>query len=336
MHFISRSIPAAVALIILGALLLPGAALAVEPFKCSTCHTGLGSGSVPHKPVAAGQCLRCHQQLSDNHPLGKESMTFVVQKDKLCLSCHTTLLKAETPMLHKPVGEGKCTGCHMHHASNNKSLLKDPAPKLCFRCHPQNHFSGTHGHPPVAKGECLSCHDAHQAGTRYLLKKPGSELCFMCHDRQKFSEGKSVHGPIKTGECVRCHMVHGSPYRKILKADMPTELYRPFTTDAFPLCFSCHKPELASEVKTDNATNFRNGTRNLHAVHVNKSGKGRSCKICHNPHVSPQDRLVQSKAPGFGSWEIPIHFNITPTGGGCSVGCHQTFRYDRVNPVTQQ
>jgi predicted CXXCH cytochrome family protein len=332
----TRSIPAAVALIVLGVLLLPGIVLAAEPFKCSTCHNEVARGTVAHKPVAAGQCLRCHQQLSDNHPLDKGSMSFVVPKEKLCLSCHTTLLQADKPLLHKPVAEGKCTGCHRHHTSDNKSLLKNPTPTLCFGCHPKDHFGGTYGHPPVAKGECLSCHDAHQAGTRYLLKKPGSELCFMCHARQKFAEGKSLHGPIKSGECTRCHQVHGSPYRKILKADMPTELYRPFTPDAFPLCFSCHKPALVSEVNTNSATGFRNGTRNLHAVHVNKSGKGRSCKICHNPHASAQDRLINPTAPGFGSWEIPIHFTATPTGGGCSVGCHKTFRYDRNNPVLQQ
>jgi predicted CXXCH cytochrome family protein len=304
-----------------------------EPFKCSACHRGLANGSVAHKPVAQSKCLDCHQQFSDDHPLGKGSMGFVVPKDKLCVHCHTTLLKK--PMLHKPVALGHCTDCHVPHAGENKSLLKDPAPTLCFRCHPKERFSGTaHGHPPVAKGECLSCHDAHQSDSKFLLKKPGSQLCFMCHD-PKLAMGKSVHSPVAKGDCVGCHAVHGSPYRKILKADMPTVLYRPFGNDAWPLCFSCHDPELAGAVTTEKATNFRNGTRNLHAVHVNKQEKGRNCKICHNPHASEQDRLIYPKAPGFGSWDIPIRFTVTPTGGGCSVGCHKTFRYDRVKAVVQ-
>jgi len=304
-----------------------------EPFKCSACHRGLANGSVAHKPVAEGECLRCHQQFSDNHPLGKRSMGFIVQKDKLCLTCHTTLLKKEKPMLHKPVAEGKCYLCHVPHSGEIKSLLKDRAPDLCFGCHPKDRFTGTHTtHPPVEKGECLSCHDAHQSEVRYLLRKPGSQLCFSCHD-PKLAMGKSVHKPVATGDCVGCHAVHGSPYRKILKADLPTELYRPYSDEAFPLCFTCHNPELASQTTTEKSTNFRNGNRNLHSVHVNKPGKGRSCRMCHNPHSSTQDRLIYSKAPGFGTWDIPIRFNTTPTGGSCSVGCHRTFRYDRVKAV---
>jgi predicted CXXCH cytochrome family protein len=328
-HFL-RAYPAA-ALIFLGALLLP-ALVQAEPFKCSACHKELIRGTVAHKPVAAGQCLRCHQQFSDDHPLGKGSMGFIVPKEKLCAVCHGALIKK--PFLHKPVAKGECTACHMPHSSDNKSLLKDPPPTLCFGCHPKGHFTGSHTHPPVENGECLSCHDPHQSDNKSLLRKPGSELCFMCHDA-KLAMGKSAHRPVTKGECVLCHAVHGSDYRKILKADFPTDLYRPFGPDAFPLCFSCHKPELVSEVKTEKATNFRNGDRNLHSVHVNKAGKGRSCKICHNPHAAGQDRLINAKAPGFGTWDIPIRFNLTQTGGGCSVGCHKTFRYDRVKAVEQ-
>jgi predicted CXXCH cytochrome family protein len=304
-----------------------------EPFKCSACHRDLIRGTVAHKPVAEGQCLRCHRQFSDDHPLGKGSMGFITPKEKLCVVCHTNLLKK--PMLHKPVALGQCTACHEAHSSENKSLLKDPAPALCFRCHPKEHFGGAHTHKPVADGDCLLCHDPHQSEVKSLLRKPGSQLCFICHD-PKIAMGKSVHGPVAKGDCIGCHAVHGSPYRKILKADLPLDLYRPFTVNAFPLCFTCHNPELVSAVVTEKATNFRNGSRNLHSVHVNKAGKGRSCKLCHNPHAAAQDRLINPKSPGFGSWDIPIRFNLTPTGGGCSVGCHQTFRYDRVKPIVQQ
>ncbi|HEY5512658.1 MAG TPA: cytochrome c3 family protein [Geomonas sp.] len=327
----SRKAYLAVAFLLLCLCLVPALAGA-EPFKCSACHRGLTSGQVVHKPVAAGECLRCHQQFSDDHPLGKGSMGFIVPKEKLCAVCHGALLKK--PFIHKPVAKGECTACHLPHSSENKSLLKQAPPTLCFGCHPKERLTGSHTHRPVADGECLSCHDAHQSDGKSLLRKPGSQLCFMCHD-PKLAVGKSVHKPVAQGNCVGCHAPHGSAYRKILKADLPTELYRPFGTDAFPLCFSCHDPELAAAVTTDKATNFRNGDRNLHAVHVNKSGKGRNCKICHNPHAAGQDRLINPKAPGFGTWDIPIRFDATPTGGGCSVGCHKTFRYDRVKAVVQ-
>ena len=327
----SRSAILTAALFLLALSFVPAPAGA-EPFKCSACHRGLAQGNYAHKPVAAGECLRCHKQFSDDHPLGKGSMGFIVPKDKLCVTCHTTLIKK--PHLHKPVAQGLCYACHLPHASANKALLKDPAPALCFGCHPKAHFTGSYPHQPVANGDCLACHDPHQSDTVSLLRKPGAQLCFSCHDA-KLAVGKSVHKPVAKGECTSCHQVHGSAYRKILKADFPQELYRPFGTDAFPLCFSCHDPQLVAAASTEKATNFRNGDRNLHAVHVNKAGKGRSCKICHNPHAAAQDRLINSKTPGFGSWDIPIRFEATPTGGGCSVGCHRTFRYDRVKAVVQ-
>ncbi|UFS72690.1 cytochrome c3 family protein [Geomonas sp. RF6] len=314
---------------LLGAVLAPSIGFA-EPFKCSICHRKVVTGSVVHKPVAKAACLDCHQQFSNDHPLGKGSMGFIVPKEKLCGVCHGSLLTKK--FLHGPVGKGECSACHLPHSGENKSLLRDPAPALCFRCHPKDHFDGAHGHPPVAKGECLSCHDAHQSEGKGLLRKEGSALCFSCHDG-KIAVGKSLHKPVGEGKCVDCHAPHASAWKKLLKADYPNVLYRPFSGDAFPLCFSCHDPALASETTTEKSTNFRNGTRNLHSVHVNKVGKGRSCRMCHNPHASAQDRLVYPKAPGFGTWDIPIRFQTTSTGGSCSVGCHRTFKYDRVNAV---
>lgn len=327
--------PAALALflLILGAILVPDGARA-ESFDCSICHKGLVTGSVEHKPVAAGKCMDCHKQFNDNHPLGKDSMGFIVPKDKLCAECHGQLV--QKPLLHGPVGTGECTACHQAHSAEQKSLLRDATPALCFGCHPKEQYTGLVTHKPVADGECLSCHDAHQSDGESLLRKPGSELCFMCHD-STIGDGKSVHRPVASGECVNCHQIHGSSHRKILRDEYPTELYRPFSANAFPLCFTCHNPELASELVTsDKITKFRNGEKNLHAVHVNKAMKGRSCRMCHNPHAEVQDRLIYPKAVGFGDWDIPIQFTATETGGGCSVGCHRTLRYDRVKAVEQQ
>lgn len=329
---VAYPLAAALFLLCVGVTLFPGDALA-EPFKCSICHKGLIRGSVPHKPVAAGKCLDCHQQFNDNHPLGKDSMGFKVPKEKLCATCHGRLV--QKPVLHKPVGLGQCTNCHMAHSAEVKSLLQDPSPALCFRCHPKDHFTGTFTHKPVADGDCLACHDAHQSESKSLLRKPGSELCFMCHDA-KIAMGKSVHQPVRNGECVNCHQIHGGPYRKLLKDDYPTVLYKPFSYDAFPICFRCHDPKLASAETTDRFTKFRNGERNLHAVHVYKVAKARSCRMCHNPHAEEQDRLIYPKAVGFGSWDIPIRYEATSTGGSCSVGCHRTLRYDRVKAIDQQ
>jgi hypothetical protein len=39
----------------------------------------------------------------------------------------------------------------------------------------------------------------------------------------------------------------------------------------------------------------------------------------------------------FGSWNLPVNFKQTPTGGSCSPGCPGTYTYDRqlINPGTK-
>jgi hypothetical protein len=84
--------------------------------------------------------------------------------------------------------------------------------------------------------------------------------------------------------------------------------------------------------KTSGLTNFRNGERNLHFVHVNKSDRGRNCRACHDAHASPNALHVRSSVP-YGSWQMPINFQQTQSGGSCAPGCHKPFEYDREKPV---
>jgi hypothetical protein len=59
--------------------------------------------------------------------------------------------------------------------------------------------------------------------------------------------------------------------------------------------------------------------------------KGRNCRSCHNTHASPNELHVRDSVP-FGSWQMPIAFKKTATGGGCTPGCHQPYEYDREKP----
>lgn len=291
---------------------------------CVKCHTKLLTKKMLHSPAAKGECTSCH--------LPHSSANMALLKDlppTFCFGCHARE-QFTGPNTHPPVAQGKCLSCHDPHQSEGTNLLRKQGADLCFGCHPQKQFTASHAHPPVAQGKCLSCHDPHRGDGPKQLRKQGGGLCFRCHDA-KLAQGKSVHPPVARGECSSCHSVHGSPHRQILKADYPSRLFNlNFSKADFQLCFSCHTPEMFTAKKTTTATNFRNGDLNLHAVHV---GQGRSCRICHNPHASAQDKLINPKSPAFGGWEIPIGYTRAETGGGCSVGCHRIYRYDRENPV---
>jgi len=119
----------------------------------------------------------------------------------------------------------------------------------------------------------------------------------------------------------------------LLKGTYPEGFYAPYRAESYGLCLTCHQRGAFEYERTSEATGFRNGDRNIHYVHVNKSHKGRVCRTCHNVHGADQDKLVQSKTEGFGRWDIPINLETTSTGGTCVVGCHKPKSYDRVHPV---
>lgn len=309
----------------------PATSRAAE-LKCTGCHSAMLRDKVVHNPVASGDCTMCHQAAAGkSHPVDKGSMTLQDQPPKLCYMCHDSM--AAKKFVHGPVASGDCLACHDPHKSPNKKLLRAPAgAPLCFMCHDESKFKAKFPHEPVASGDCLDCHDPHQSDYKMMVRKPGSKLCFDCHD-ESLAKGKSVHPPVAQGKCLDCHMIHGSPYRKMLKKNFPEQFYLPYDPANYALCFGCHNPDIATDKRTDTLTGFRNGDLNLHYVHVHKVEKGRSCKVCHDPHASSQDRLIKTSVPGFGKWDIPIKYTKTPNGGTCVVGCHKPKSYDRIHPV---
>ena len=97
----------------------------------------------------------------------------------------------------------------------------------------------------------------------------------------------------------------------------------------------CHERTIASEEKTTTLTNFRNGDRNLHFVHVHKAAKGRTCRACHDPHATNNPKHIRDGVRS-GNGVLPTNYKKTETGGSCQPGCHQKFAYDRVKEVVNR
>jgi predicted CXXCH cytochrome family protein len=140
------------------------------------------------------------------------------------------------------------------------------------------------------------------------------------------------HGPVQKGDCVSCHGPHGADYYRILVNYFPPEFYAPYSTDKYALCFGCHNQDISIDEFTTTLTGFRNGDKNMHFVHVNKTPKGRTCRSCHEVHAGKQAKHIREKVP-FGKLSYPIRFTKTANGGSCVVGCHVERGYDRVTPV---
>ena len=310
---------------------------------CLGCHdNGPFTRKHLHGPVAEGGCGACHDpHQSDNKKL------LVKKGRELCLSCHEDFASKmqKARVVHPPVTKEPCTSCHDPHGSDVASLLRQPMPQLCVGCHKElgkRMKSAKVAHQPVVQGKlCSSCHSSHFSDAEGLLNAPDERRsCLQCHksdklgnpplaDIEKELAGRTnLHGPIKKGRCTGCHDPHGSNYPRILTGNYPTEFYAPYQADSYSLCLRCHDKNLLNFQETTIYTKFRDGSRNLHYVHVN-SAKGRSCRACHEPHAADGQKLIGGEGSRFGEWRVRSRLQLTATGGSCAPGCHRRLSYDR-------
>jgi predicted CXXCH cytochrome family protein len=205
-------------------------------------------------------------------------------------------------------------------------------------------------HDAVNQGKaCLNCHQPHASEFDKELVSDPVGACLKCHDKPiQVSKDRTVkgvpeigdpalhkHGAIEKGDCSGCHTVHGGQQTRLLVANYDNKFYQPYSDQAYELCFKCHSKELVKADIPEPQTRFRDGNRNLHAVHVVNPGgnaaQGRNCRACHSIHASRVPQLINESVP-FGAWKLPINFSATETGGSCSPGCHEPQKYDRVHP----
>ncbi len=302
---------------------------------CFGCHDKKMIGKKSsHLPTAEGECLSCHKPHT-----GEKPKLLVQSGNDLCFECHANLKDdlASAKKIHRPVGES-CTKCHNPHGGDGQSLLAQDVPEQCLACHKEMREQSSkvivkHNALDVDK-KCMNCHSPHVASLDKQLKDEPMALCLGCHNQPMttpsgelanmkivFEKNKDWHGPIREKDCSGCHDVHGAANFRILKFSYPREFYTSFSQSQYELCFACHQPTLVQDASTTTLTNFRDGDRNLHYLHVNKSVKGRTCRSCHETHASQKEKHIRESVP-FGQWSLPIRFEKKPDGGKCSPGCH--------------
>ncbi len=311
---------------------------------CFECHDEeLVEGKFVHGPAAVGGCIACHEPHTADY-----AKNLRAEGPALCFMCHTDKADAlhKAAFVHKPVSEN-CLKCHNPHSAAKQFMLESGVPALCLNCHKDKKeqistVSVKHGAVETGRS-CLNCHDAHMSDIpKNLLMEP-MDLCLNCHDRQyRLSDGRKLmnmkkwladnknrHGPVKQKDCSACHNPHGSNNFRILRKPYPPTFYMAFSPGNYDLCFGCHEKTIVLDPETTKLTDFRNGDMNLHFKHVNKPIKGRTCRACHETHASNFPKHIRESVP-FGSWELPVNYRKTDTGGSCAPGCHKLKKYDRV------
>lgn len=315
---------------------------------CLMCHDGFEPEEAHvHGPVAVGACTVCHDPHQSDEPFG-----LLKPLTELCLSCHESFAAGlnSAPVVHPPVRFETCTSCHKPHQSQHLFLLKEKMPDLCVTCHDEISSAALESKYPhqalLSKKGCGQCHSTHFSERENLLPVEQKDLCLDCHRRDAklrpkglvgldgdLSDNESVHGPIRDGKCSACHDPHGSDFPKLLSDSYPEMFYAPYKDGIYGFCLQCHEQNLLRFEDTSIYTKFRNGMQNLHYTHVVNTRKGRTCRACHDPHISKLPSLMNEGGASFGEWAIPIRFKPTETGGGCTPGCHRSLSYDRNRPV---
>jgi len=309
---------------------------------CNKCHSlNLNKQNYVHGPAAVGACTTCH--------LGHGDITKALlpteEVNQLCFSCHTAKqeMLENVENVHEPVDDS-CTNCHNPHGAQEKFQLEEGVPDLCFGCHDELQTQieeAKSKHAALEKDrKCLNCHDAHGSNYDYNLQMEPFDLCMQCHAQPLEIGGMRIpsmkrflatntqwHGPIREKNCSGCHNPHGTENIRLLRKYFAPKFYASFDLHNYELCFSCHPKTLVLEEKTTRLTNFRDGDRNLHYLHVNQE-KGRTCRACHQPHASQRAFHIREAVP-FGNWALPINYKPLKNGGQCSPGCHKPKQYQR-------
>jgi DmsE family decaheme c-type cytochrome len=266
--------------------------------QCLSCHDNFKNTlkkQFLHTPVKTGQCTGCHDPHTSSH--GK---LLADEPNKICATCHKTLVPQKARSVHKVAVEGNCVKCHDPHGSDNRFNLVKAANNLCFDCHKSmgdTLAKVKFKHSPVDKG-CVNCHDPHaSAKADHLLKNDENALCLGCHkpDRPNFAKAHMNYSVVST-RCSSCHNPHGSNKAGIMFDNVHAPV-------ANKMCGQCHEgPASPTPLKVKRAgfelcrgchNTMMNETFNKNRIHwplVDKVG----CANCHEPHASPGKGLLKA------------------------------------------
>jgi predicted CXXCH cytochrome family protein len=295
-----------------------------------------------HAPYGLGDCSLCH---AANDPKKPGPVNKV--GNALCYECHQEFEEIMARKYKHPPAVEACTNCHNAHDSMQKGLLHAELAGQCMDCHKDIRGIAQRAkvkHGALTSGQrCANCHNPHGSNVEKLLSALPFDQCVACHSaddlrdwngvkltnfKKLLDENPDWHAPVAAKDCSACHKTHGGDNFRLLVAEYPPKFYAPYDLKNYALCYGCHNDKVVSEPETTNLTNFRDGSRNLHYVHVNKLERGRTCRACHEVHASKKPHHIRDGVPyGTGGWVLKINYTKTPTGGSCAKTCHDTKTY---------
>jgi predicted CXXCH cytochrome family protein len=228
-----------------------------------------------------------------------------------CRACHQDLY-AGKKVVHPPIANGLCLGCHAPASSKEHVFSWQAEGKdMCRQCHAPRDLEKVL-HNPVVEGLCLYCHDPHASDHHKRLRVSIFDTCTQCHPSKRIQNAtsKTRHGALDPARnelvCVACHDPHQSDHEKRLKQWPPMNV-----------CLGCHdKPVEAWDGKQ---LLDMKGWLGQFAENELRHGPVREgmCNHCHEPHGTDEFRMLRGSFPPEFYWP----YRQGDTYGLC-FGCH--------------
>lgn len=219
----------------------------------------------------------------------------------VCKTCHPDVwLNFYKNPHYKSVASGKgppertgCEGCHgpaqAHvEARGGKATIRAfsvlPVKQVldaCLACHAKDLSRANIRRSSHTLGEvaCNSCHSIHKSPERkFLLAKKQAELCYSCHGSVRAQFEMPFKHRVNEGfmNCTDCHNPHGAPAPAWRMASRPRMVESALVNEE--ACLKCHSD--------------KRGPFAFEHPAVRVDG----CETCHQPHGSPNARLLRRPA----------------------------------------
>lgn len=201
--------------------------------------------------------------------------------NEVCKTCHVPYDAHKVNIYHSD-----CLACHTpetkHLTEGGKGSVQFPTADKCLACHQHNdhrRMNWAFSEHKKAKLECRNCHGMHSPE---IHLESGQEF--------KGLNASMWKSDRKSALCVTCH--------KDIAARLTMPSHHPVMEGALS-CVSCHDPH------NSKAASLVNKTEQCTKCHQNVRGPKvfehppvvEDCAICHNPHGSPNRRLLQLAQP---------------------------------------